>query len=33
MPSVIHAFTILSAYIVVFTGLAFYIFHKRDVTG
>jgi ABC-2 type transport system permease protein len=33
IPSVFHAFTILSVYIVIFIGASFYIFRKRDVTG
>jgi len=32
-PSVLHASIVLAAYILVFTGSAFYLFHKRDVTG
>ena len=33
LPSISHAFTVLSVYIVIFTGVAFYLFRKRDVTG
>ena len=33
MPSVTHAFLVLSVYIVVSGGIAFYLFGKRDVTG
>jgi ABC-2 type transport system permease protein len=32
-PSVTHAFAVLSVYIVIFAGVAFYLFRKRDVTG
>lgn len=32
-PSTTHAFTVLSVYIVVFIGVAFLLFRKRDVTG
>jgi ABC-2 type transport system permease protein len=32
-PSVAHAFITLSIYSVVFIGIAFYLFRKRDVTG
>jgi ABC-2 type transport system permease protein len=33
MPSVTHAFVVLSVYIVVCAGVAFYLFRKRDVIG
>lgn len=33
MPGVIHAFTTLAIYSLVFIVLAFYLFRKRDVTG
>jgi ABC-2 type transport system permease protein len=33
MPSVTHAFVVLSVYIVIFAGVAFFLFRKRDVTG
>jgi ABC-2 type transport system permease protein len=33
VPSVTHAFVVLSVYIVVCAGVAFYLFRKRDVTG
>jgi ABC-2 type transport system permease protein len=33
LPSVPHAFLILGIYIVIFLGVAFYLFHQRDVTG
>ena len=33
MPGVIHAFTMLAIYSLVFLVLAFYLFRKRDVTG
>ena len=33
MPGVIHAFTTLAIYCLVFIGIAFYLFRKRDVTG
>ena len=32
-PSIPHAFIVLSVYIVIFIGVAFFLFHKRDVTG
>lgn len=33
IPSVSHAFAALSVYIVIFIGVGFYLFRKRDVTG
>jgi len=33
MPGVIHAFTTLAIYSLVFIVIAFYLFRKRDVTG
>ncbi len=33
VPGVIHAFTVLAIYSLVFAFVAFYLFRKRDVTG
>lgn len=33
LPSIPHAFAALAVYIVVFAAIAFYLFHKRDVTS
>ncbi len=33
MPGVIHAFTALTIYSLVFIVIGFYLFRKRDVTG
>ncbi len=33
LPPVYHAFAVLAVYILVFTFLAYYVFHKRDVSS
>ena len=32
-PGELHAFLVLAAYVLVLGGLAFYLFHRRDIPG